>query len=358
MAEGGDDDAERTEEPSQKKLDDARKKGNIAKSQEINTWFMLLAGAMALSMFGANSSAAVVGSMRGILEHAHDIRLDGGSIMLFGQEVFYAVMGAIALPLALFMLAGLVGNIIQHPPLWTTEPLMPKFSKVSPIAGFGRIFSKQSLVTFLKGLVKIGIVGAILIAVVWPEQDRFALTVQMDVMALGPFILEETMKVLIATVAVFAVLAGADYVYQRQTWYNKLRMSVRELKEEYKQQEGDPHIKARIRQLRMERSRRRMMAAVPTATVVITNPTHFAVALKYENGMDAPVCVAKGLDAVALRIRSVAQENDVPTVENPPLARALYASVEIDDAIPDEHFRAVAEVIGYVYRLKGKTRKN
>jgi flagellar biosynthetic protein FlhB len=356
MAEGGDDE-ERTEEPSQKKLDDARKQGNIPKSQEINTWFMLLAGAMALSMFGASVSTDLTASMRGILEHAHVIRLDGGSIMVFGQQVFFAVMGAIALPLLLFMVAGLLGNIMQHPPLWTTEPLTPKFSKVSPIAGFGRIFSKQSLVTFLKGLVKIGIVGTILIVVVWPEQDRFALTVQMDVAVLAKFIMEETMKVFIATVAVFTVLAGADYVYQRQSWHKKLRMSIKELKDEYKQQEGDPHIKARIRQLRMERSRRRMMAAVPTSTVVITNPTHFAVALKYESGMDAPICVAKGVDAVALRIRTVAEENDVPTVENPPLARALYASVEIDDAIPDEHYRAVAEVIGYVYRLKGKARK-
>ncbi len=357
MAEGGQDDAERSEEPSQKKLDDAREKGNIAKSQEVNTWFMLAAGALALSMYGSSGAVELTVSMRGILEHAHDIRLDGGTVMLFGQKVFFAVMAAVAMPLVLLMLAGLLGNIIQHPPLWTTEPLTPKFSKVSPIAGFGRIFSKQSLVTFLKGLMKIGIVGAVLVTVVLPERDRVALTVQMDVAALGAFLLDEAITVFIATVSVLAALAAADYVYQRHTWHQKLKMSVRELKDEYKQQEGDPQIKARIRQLRMERSRRRMMAAVPTATVVITNPTHFAVALKYEDGMSAPVCVAKGVDAVALRIRALAEENDVPTVENPPLARALYASIDIDDTIPDEHYRAVAEVIGYVYRLKGKARK-
>jgi flagellar biosynthetic protein FlhB len=353
MAEG--DDTERTEEPSQKKLDDARKRGDIPKSQEINTWFMLAAGTLALSMFGTSGPVSLTGSMRGILEHAHDVRLDGGSIMLFGRSIFMSAMEAVAMPLVLLMVAGVLGNLIQHPPLWTTEPLAPKFSKISPMAGFGRIFSKQSLVTFLKGLVKIGIIGAVLLTVLWPERERFALTVQMDIARLGGFILDEMVSVFVATVAVLAVLALGDWLYQRHTWYQKLRMSVQELKEEYKQQEGNPEIKAKIRQLRNERSRRRMMAAVPTATVVITNPTHFAVALKYETGMTAPICVAKGLDAVALRIRALAEESGVPTVENPPLARTLYANVEIDGVIPDEHYRAVAEVIGYVYRLKNKT---
>jgi flagellar biosynthetic protein FlhB len=351
-----DDDSERSQEPSQKKLDDARKRGDIPKSQEINTWFMLAAGALSLSMFGASGSADLTGSLRGIFEHAHDIRLDGGHMMVFSRTIFMAAMTAAAMPLIFLMVAGVLGNLIQHMPLWTTEPLAPKFSKISPMAGFGRIFSKQSLVTFLKGLVKIGIIGAVLTTVLWPERDRFALTVQMDIARLGGFILEESVKVFVATVSVLAVLALGDWLYQRHTWYQKLRMSVQELKEEYKQQEGNPEIKARIRQLRHERSRRRMMAAVPTATVVITNPTHFAVALKYETGMSAPICVAKGMDAVALRIRGLAEESGVPLVENPPLARTLYANVEIDGVIPDEHYRAVAEVIGYVYRLKNKAR--
>ena len=150
------------------------------------------------------------------------------------------------------------------------------------------------------------------------------------------------------------VVAGADFLYQRNKWFKKQRMSLREVKEEYKQTEGDPQIKGKIRQLRMERSRKRMMAAVPQATVVVTNPTHYAVALKYEDGMGAPQCLAKGMDAVALKIREVAKENDIPIVENPPLARALYATVDIDQLVPEDHYKAVAEVIGFVYRMRKK----
>ena len=164
-------------------------------------------------------------------------------------------------------------------------------------------------------------------------------------------------KVLLIILFATALIAGLDFAWTRHHWFSELMMTKQEVKEEMKQAQGDPLVKARMRSIQRDRIRRRMMADVPRATLVIANPTHFAVALKYESGMDAPICVAKGVDAIALRIRSVAAENDVPTVENPPLARALYASVEIDDVIPDEHYRAVAEVIGYVYRLKGKLRR-
>jgi flagellar biosynthetic protein FlhB len=157
-----------------------------------------------------------------------------------------------------------------------------------------------------------------------------------------------------ASLSALGVIAGLDYFWQRIRFMSRNRMSKQEIKEEYRQNEGDPVIKAKVRQIRQERARKRMMAAVPDATVVITNPTHFAVALKYESGkMQAPVCVAKGIDALALRIRAVAEENDVPVIENPPLARALHASVEIDEAVPPEHYKAVAQVIGYVMRLNG-----
>jgi flagellar biosynthetic protein FlhB len=166
--------------------------------------------------------------------------------------------------------------------------------------------------------------------------------------------MDMSMKIFGAVIAIITVIAIADYIYQRNRWWQKLKMTVQETRDEYKQQEGDPKIKGRVRQIRMERSRKRMMAAVPQATVVITNPTHFAVALKYDKEMAAPKCVAKGADAIAFRIRELAKANDVPIVENPPLARALYASMDIDDTIPKEHFKAVAEVIGFVMRLKRK----
>ncbi|HFQ14878.1 MAG TPA: flagellar biosynthesis protein FlhB, partial [Rhodobacteraceae bacterium] len=164
-------------------------------------------------------------------------------------------------------------------------------------------------------------------------------------------------KLIIGALAFVSIVAGLDFIYQRFSWLKKQRMTTKEIKDEYKQTEGDPTVKAKLRQIRAERGRQRMMAAVPDATVVITNPTHYAVALKYEKGMPAPLCVAKGTDAVALRIRSLAKENKVPVVENPPLARALHASIEIDETVPPEHYKAVAEVIGYVLQLQNRFRR-
>ena len=161
------------------------------------------------------------------------------------------------------------------------------------------------------------------------------------------------MQMLGAVVAVLAIIATADYLFQYRQWFDRHKMSLREMKEEFRQTDGDPVVKGKLRQLRMARMRKRMMAAVPKASVVITNPTHFAVALKYERGMNAPICVAKGVDLIARKIREVAEAHDVPVVENPPLARALHGTVEIDQEIPQEHYRAVAEIIGYIMRLRG-----
>jgi flagellar biosynthetic protein FlhB len=245
-----------------------------------------------------------------------------------------------------------VANLIQHRPVWSIEPITPKLSKISPLSGAKRLFSSEALVNFGKGLVKILLVGTVVVAVSWPERDRLDTMMTADPVAILLIFQELGIKIFIATLAVVTVIAGADFFYVRQKWWKKQMMTVQETREEYKQMEGDPHVKGRIRQLRQEKARTRMMAAVPDATVVITNPTHYAVALKYDKSMNAPKCVAKGADAVALRIRAVANENDVPIVENPPLARALFASVDIDETIPAEHFKAVAEVVGFVMRLK------
>jgi len=192
----------------------------------------------------------------------------------------------------------------------------------------------------------------VVVATVWPERDRLETMVTSDPLIILADFVEMGTKIFLATLMIVTLIAFADYLYVRQKWWKKQMMTLQETKDEYKQMEGDPHIKGKLRQLRQEKSRRRMMQAVPDATVVITNPTHFAVALQYDKAMGAPKCVAKGADAVAFRIREVAKQHDVPIVENPPLARALYASMEIDDTIPNEHFKAVAEVIGFVMRLK------
>jgi len=225
--------------------------------------------------------------------------------------------------------------------------------------GFKRMFGVEGLSNLAKGVVKIAIVGAAIWTQVWPERGTIGNVLDTSPAGVAGDMSHLLFKVLIAALAALAVIAAGDYFMQRYRFIQRNRMSKQEIKEEFRQTEGDPAVKAKIRQLRMERSRRRMIAAVPEATVIITNPTHYAIALKYESGkMAAPVCVAKGVDALALRIREVATQHDVPIVENPPLARALHATVEVDEAIPAEHYKAVAQVIGYVLKLNGKMRAN
>jgi flagellar biosynthetic protein FlhB len=255
--------------------------------------------------------------------------------------------------------AGLAANVLQHRPVFTAERLKPDLAKLSPISGFKRMFGTEGLLNLVKGLAKIAVVGFAVWNVLWPERGRIVAVLDGTASDIASDMVQLTLKLALATLAVLAVIAGLDYFMQRFQFLKRNRMSRQEIKEEFRQTEGDPAVKAKVRQLRQERSRRRMMAAVPEATVVIMNPTHYAVALKYEAGvMAAPVCVAKGVDALALRIRDVAREHEVPVVENPPLARALYAAVEIDEAVPPEHYKAVAQVIGFVMRVSGKMRAN
>jgi flagellar biosynthetic protein FlhB len=207
-------------------------------------------------------------------------------------------------------------------------------------------------VNFLKGVFKLSALGAVMTAILWPERHRLESMIRFDPSALLPVTTSMTLHLMGAVVAMLAIVAIGDFLFQYRTWYERQKMSLQEQKEEFKQSEGDPHVKARIRQLRQARMKKRMMAAVPKASVIITNPTHYSVALQYERGMSAPVCVAKGADNLAFKIREVGRAHDVPVVENVPLARALYATVDVDEEIPVEHYHAVAEIIGYVMGLR------
>lgn len=350
------DQSQKTEDPTQKRLDDALEKGDVAKSQEVNTWFILGAGLLALFAFGEHAATSMRTMLAGLISHSYAIPVDGGGLIRLTERLGLQTVAVLGVPFLLLALAGVAGNMIQHRPLLTSDPLKPKLNRISPAAGAKRLFSKQALVNFAKGLAKIGLIGWLMAWLLWPERYRFDGIVSTDVAALLPLVYALALKLLAAVVAALAIVAALDYLYQYYTWFNKQRMSHREIKDEFKQTDGDPHVKAKIRQLRQERTRRRMMAAVPEASVVITNPTHFAVALKYEPGMSAPRCVAKGVDALAFRIREIARAHDVPIVENPPLARALHATVDVDQEISFEHYKAVAEVIGYVMRLRRRAR--
>lgn len=356
MAEGPDD-SEKTEDPSQRKLDDAHKKGDVAKSQEVTLWFGLLAITLGALMLPELLTESFKSIMRALIEKPHEIAVDGENLRELAFRLGGAVLGALAVPLLLLAAGGVLGNMIQHAPVLSAEQMKPKLSKISPMAGFKRLFSSQSLVNFAKGIVKLIIVGIAMSLVLWPERARMVDSVSLDPSAILPLAQMLAIKMLVVVIVVMGLIAAADYSYQRMKWFQKQRMSVKEQRDEYKQMEGDPAVRAKLRQLRIERGRRRMMSAVPQATVIVTNPTHYAIALKYEKGMNAPLCLAKGVDKVALRIREIATDNDVPIVENPPLARALHATVEIDDEIPAEHYKAVAQVIGYVLGLKAKLRR-
>ncbi|WP_296577025.1 flagellar biosynthesis protein FlhB [Phreatobacter sp.] len=353
MAEGEDKD-QKTLDPTQKKLDDALQKGDVAKSQDLVAWFLLFASTLIVATMAAGSASGLAVPLKNLIANADLVTIDRSALMQLLMSLILAIVVAVGLPMLGLFLTGVGANLVQHRLVFSAESLKPKLSKISPLAGFKRIFGLDAIVNFVKGLAKILILGVVIFAVLWPQRGTIDSLVRMDVEMLLPHTFSIVMTVLIAVVAILTILALADYVYQYQRWYNRQKMSIQDLKEEFKQSDGNPEIKGKIKQLRRERSRKRMMANVPTATVVVTNPTHYAVALKYEAGMVAPVCVAKGMDQIALKIRELATANDVPIVENVPLARALHASVEIDQPIQEEHFRAVAEVIGYVMRLKGQ----
>lgn len=346
------DQSEKTEDPSQKRLEDAHKKGDVVKSQEVTTWFMILGSAMVFAFLAPMTSQSVLESLQGMIAKA-DLYEVGGPA--FGQVIFVvatSVLGALLIPLALLALCGIAGNMVQHRLVFSSEQMKPKLSKISPLAGAKRLFSTEALVNFGKGLFKLVVFSTAMVMVVWPERDRLDMIMNSEPVEILILFQDIGIRLFIITLIAVTIIAGLDYMYMRHKWWKRQMMTLKEVKDEYKQQEGDPHLKGRIRQIRMERSRKRMMAAVPDATVVITNPTHYAVALKYDRDMAAPQVLAKGVDSIALRIRGLARDHDIPIVENPPLARALYAGAEVGDQIPEEHFKAVAQVIGYVMRLK------
>lgn len=348
------DKSEKTEDPSQKKLDEAHKRGDVAKSQEVTTWFMIAGSAMLFSILAPMVAGDVVANLKMVMANADLFEVGGDGFGSFFNGLAYSVLFLVLAPMAALLLVAIAANLVQHAPVWSLDPIKPKWSKISPLSGFKRLFSLEALVNFTKGVLKLTLVGCIMFFVLWPERNELDTIIAADVLMIMMNFQVLGTKIFLATLAIVTVIAIADFMYQRHKWWERQKMTVKEVKDEYKQMEGDPQIKARIRQIRQQRAQKRMMAAVPDATVIVTNPTHFAVALKYDKAMPAPICVAKGADAVALRIRKLAGESDVPIVENPPLARALYASVDIDDAIPADHFKAVAQVIGYVMRLKNK----
>jgi flagellar biosynthetic protein FlhB len=351
------DDSQKTEDPTQKRLEEARKKGDIAKSQDVPIWFLMMATAGIMAAAGPLAGMIADPLVR-IMDHPHAFRLSNGG----AQQLMGSLLMSLAMPMlvifAVIAIAGVLGHVVQHRPLWTGEKVKPDLAKLSPMKGLQRMFGMQGWVNLLKSFLKMAAITGAMIYAVWPEATAISESGRLDPAGLLTFTQVIAGRLLLAAIIVVGLIAGGDFIYQRWTFMQRMRMSRRDVRDEVKQQEGDPHIRARLRQIRLERSRKRMMQNVPKSTVVITNPTHYSVALRYDPEKDAaPMCMAKGADEVALRIREIAKEHGIPIVENVPLARALFASVEIEESVPREHFEAVAKVIGFVMNTaKGKRR--
>lgn len=341
--------ASKTEEPTPRKLQQAREKGDVVRTMDLGAFANLAAVAAVIVMAGGWLSRNLAAHLTPFLSHPDQMILEGHA----GVEVArYAAMAAapiLAAVMGAAALSGAAANLIQTGLMFTPDKLKPDLKKISPMAGFKRIYGIDGLAQFVKSLLKVLATALLAWWVLKPFWPRLAQLSAMEVSAIIPLSIDILKRLVFSVAALTLAIAAADWLWQRQRFMARMRMTREEMKEDYKQSEGDPHVKARQKQIRNERARRRMMQAVPDATVVIMNPTHYAVALKYEQGESAaPTCVAKGLDSLALKIREVAEEAGVPVIEDPPLARALYAAVEIDDMIPPAHYEAVAKIIGFI----------
>ncbi len=353
MAEGADQES-KTEEATPRKLEEARKKGDVAKTPDLGA-AMSLAGATAVVIFaGSYFATQMAEDLLPFIASPH--AMVGGFEAGAGLEIGGMAIWIMAPFLGAVMLATIVGgvggNVGQTGLIFSADRMKPKWDKVSPIAGFKRIFGPDGLMQFAQTLAKLIAVSVICWMVMKPHLREFENMAAMSPATILPLTRDLAIALMAATLVFLGLTAGADFIWQKMRHAKRQRMTKEEVKEDYKQTEGDPHIKAKLRQIRMQKGRQRMMQNVPGATVIVTNPTHYSVALRYEAGDAAPVCVAKGVDTLALRIREVAREHKVPIVENVPLARALYAVVDIDQTIPREHFEAAARVIGFVMKKR------
>ncbi len=355
MAEDDNDDSQKTEDPTHKRLEDARKKGQVIFSREVSSFLALFVLAMAVTSMLPSMMQHTASSMSRFLESPEKLALDSGNIMIIYENVMKDFFGIMSLLFIFLIAAAFFSPMVQRGWLVSFESLKPQISRISPLKGMGRLFSVRSLVEFAKGMFKLVLVGIISYSAVSNELPEIGQLYTHSVISVFAFLGILAARVMIGVCVFMFFVALMDYLYQRFEYMKQMRMSKQEIKEEFKSTEGNPEVKSKLKEIRRERANKRMMSAVPDADVVITNPTHYSIALKYDpNNAAAPKVIAKGQDHIALKIREIAKEHSIPLVENPPLARALYSSVEVDEEIPTTHYHAVAEIIRYVYKLKGK----
>lgn len=359
MAEEDEDKSSKTEEPSERKLAKAREQGNVPKSREVNNFFVLLAVLVALVTTLHFAWARMLNLFGGTFSELSFKRAENkaeiGESMRFMSEEMLIILGPTFILLLVF---SYFGGFVQNGFLASVEQIKPKMSKISLIKGFGRLFSLKSFAEFLKSLLKMVVIGWVIYLILVMHLDEVISLVDKTVMDSAYTTEIILIRILLAVIAIAAAFAILDFLFQKSQYIKEQRMSRKEMRDEYKDTEGDPHIKGRQRQIRLDRARARMMQEVPKADVVVTNPTHYAVALRYDKAKEqAPRVVAMGVDLVALRIRELAKENNVPLYEDPPLARKLYADVDLGEEIPLDLYEAVAKVVAFIYGIKNKKNK-
>ncbi|MBU1052883.1 MAG: flagellar biosynthesis protein FlhB [Proteobacteria bacterium] len=349
---------EKTEKPTSKKREETRNKGEVAKSKELSSVVVLFSGLFAMGTFGSFMLSNIHELMKGIFSNPtiNDQSVTG--VLEFIQQFIFSFLVIIGPLLAAVFIGAVLSNVMQVGFMFSGEPIKPKFSKLNPLKGLKRLVSMQSLMELAKSIVKLIIIGVTAYLTIIHEMDNVSMLGELGIGSIFQYIFSIVFRIFLRCSIAMAVLAVLDYGYQKWEFEKKLKMGKQEIKDEYKKTDGDPLVKSRIKTIQMEMARKRMMQAVPEADVIITNPTHFAVALKYDSlNMNAPKLVAKGAGEIAGRIKSLAAEHNVPVVENKELARNIYKLVEIGSEIPTELFQAVAEVLAYIYKLKGKYNK-
>ncbi len=346
---------EKTEQPTPRRREDVRKKGEVAKSRELPSVAVLLAGLITLTLFGSYVSSQIQTMMKGAfsLLSLHDLSLP--DFMLFAERMVVLFILAVSPLLAGIFIAAVFSNIMQVGFMLSGELIKPRLSKLDPIKGLGRLFSKQSFMELFKSLFKLALVALIAYWTIRGEMKNFPFLGEMEMSAIVAYILLTIFKIFIRCTLAMILLAAVDYAFQRWEFQKKIKMSKKEVKEEFKRTEGDPLIKSRIRNIQMQVARRRMMQVLPQADVVITYPMALAVVLQYKSSsMGAPRVVAKGAGKVAEKIKEFASEHDIPILENKELARHLYALVQVGEEIPPALYQPAAEVLAYIYKWKGK----
>ena len=350
------DEASKTEEPSERKISKAKEEGDVAISQDAKSFIMLLGSLFIVWLFVPIMFKWMGALGTSFIERSTSMHIDRGGFIIAFEQGTFGFFKIMAVPFLVFMVLGIIASLSQTGFIYAPKKLEPNWNKLNLFAAIPKFINKQKIVESIKGIIKITVVSALAYFVLRPYLAKTELLPTMSTQGIMAFIHHVVVLLLFTVTIAVLIIAAGDYAWQKYSHLLKLRMTKQEVKDEYKQMEGDPLVKSKIRQIRNERARQRMMENVPKADVVIVNPTHYAVALEYKlNEMPAPKVTAKGVDTLALRIKAVAEEHDIPIVENPPLARALFASTELDQTIPIEHFQAVAEVINYVMQLKNQS---